>query len=205
MCHVHIPKRLFIVEVVTGMLFVLVVITAQSISDVFIGSLIVAMAVVITIYDMRHLVIPDVFVYSMSAIAVLGLLIDFWPAIITTTTLGYVVSGLCASLFYGSLWVISNGRWLGLGDVKLALPLGIMLSASETFSFVVLSFWVGAAISLLLLLTQWISKRGQVYLRFLDIPLTMKSEVPFAPFLLIAFALVYFFHIDVFSLFTVTL
>ena len=204
-CHANIPARLFLMEILTGFLFVLAWSSTVSLPELLIGCLFIMVALVITIYDVRHMVIPNAFVIVMTGVALVSLGVRLWLTGDVMTLVPYIVSGFLASSFYASLWLVSKGEWIGLGDAKLALPLGMMLSAYQTFSFVVLSFWVGAVISVTLLLLQWIGKRGQNYLRFLDIPLTMKSEVPFAPFLLIAFALVYFFNLDVLSLFSMTI
>lgn len=203
-CHAKIPTRLFWMEVVTGLLFASVWVVSQTLSELIFGLLFVALAIIITVYDVKHLVIPNVFVAAMFVLSVSSLM-ERVGMTSPKVYLFFLASGLLASSFYASLWLISKGRWIGLGDAKLALPLGTMLTVQETFSFVVLSFWVGAFISLTLLALQWLYKRGQQYLRFFDIPLTMRSEVPFAPFLLLAFALVYFFGADVLTIFFVTL
>lgn len=204
-CQSRIPARLFLMELGTGGLFVLVWYVAENWHMVSVGLLFAMLAIVITVYDVRHLVIPNAFVFATGAVTLLHLGWVLWPEFDLLTIVSYLVSGLLAFCFYASLWLVSQGRWIGLGDAKLALPLAATLSISQTFSFVVLSFWVGAGVSVALLLFQWGLKRGQTYLRFLRVPLTMKSEVPFAPFLLVAFALVYFFHVDVLRFFALTL
>jgi len=204
-CGAKIPARLFWMEIVTGLLFVLVFLSVASVAELLFGLVFVMLAIVVTVYDVRHLVIPDGFTI---AIAILAFVTLGYESVMTqsfASAIPYVVSGVLAASFYYLLWLISRGRWIGKGDAKLALPLGMMLSAEQTFSFVVLSFWVGAAVSLLLLFLQYSVNRGQTHLRFLRIPLTMKSEVPFAPFLLVAFALVYFWGIDVLRLFSIIL
>jgi prepilin signal peptidase PulO-like enzyme (type II secretory pathway) len=69
------------------------------------------------------------------------------------------------------------------------------------FSFVVGSFWVGAIISIFIL--GWHRfERGQKRLQLSSQTLTMKSAVPFAPFMIIGAALVYFLQFDALSLFS---
>lgn len=202
MCGAGIPARLFWMEIATGALFLLVLTRSDSVAEVVFGVAFVLLAIVITVYDVRHLVIPDAFVLTMATLALALLGYESYLAQSVMIVIPYLASALIASSFYYVLWLISGGRWIGKGDAKLALPLGMMLTPLQTFSFVVLSFWVGAAVSVALLALQFLLRRGQSHLRFLQIPLTMKSEVPFAPFLLIAFALVYFWSIDVLKLFS---
>jgi prepilin signal peptidase PulO-like enzyme (type II secretory pathway) len=69
------------------------------------------------------------------------------------------------------------------------------------FSSVVASFWVGAIISILVL--GWTRfERGQKRLQLSSETLTMKSAVPFAPFMIIGAGLVYFFNFNALSFFS---
>jgi prepilin signal peptidase PulO-like enzyme (type II secretory pathway) len=64
---------------------------------------------------------------------------------------------------------------MGLGDIKLAVVIGWMLGLLGGFSALVFGVWAGALISLLIVgITRLVSHRAG---------LTMKSEIPFGPFL----------------------
>lgn len=95
---------------------------------------------------------------------------------------------------------MSKGKWIGFGDVKLALPFGLIVGLEGVFSMVVFSFWIGALVSVTLLGLERLSKRGKVRLHFLSSPLTIKSEVPFAPFFISGFLLVQLLHADIFTI-----
>jgi prepilin signal peptidase PulO-like enzyme (type II secretory pathway) len=95
---------------------------------------------------------------------------------------------------------MSKGKWIGLGDAKLALPLAFMLPILSTFSFIVLSFWIGAGLSIFLLGLQRLMRGGKKHLPITLQQLTMKSEVPFAPFMILAFIVVFWLHIDVLTI-----
>jgi len=103
-----------------------------------------------------------------------------------------ILSGPILFLFFYILWVISSGRWIGFGDAKLALGLGWFLGLFSGISAIILSFWIGAAFSLLVILF------GK--LNLLSKKLTIKSEIPFAPFIIIAVFVEYFFRFDFFHL-----
>ena len=81
---------------------------------------------------------------------------------------------------------------MGLGDAKLALGMGWFLGLVSGVSAVILGFWIGAAISLILLLLQKLNLTGK--------NLTIKSEIPFAPFLILGLLAVFFFGFDVIGL-----
>ncbi len=72
---------------------------------------------------------------------------------------------------------------MGLGDAKLIVSLGWFLGASMGLTSVVLAFWIGGIHSAILLA----SRRD----------MTLKSEIPFAPFLIGSALLVSIAGIDI--------
>lgn len=61
---------------------------------------------------------------------------------------------------------------MGFGDAKLALSIGFALGLGRGIYAMTLAFWIGAVCGLALML---LSKKN----------ITMKTEIPFAPFLII--------------------
>jgi leader peptidase (prepilin peptidase)/N-methyltransferase len=160
-----------------------------------------SLLVVITVYDMRHYIIPDGLTIALTLTTLL------WYAILVYQGTEWIVIGesvlaaLAGTGFFFLLWFISKGAWLGFGDVKLAFPLGLIAGPTLVFSMIVYSFWVGAAISLLLIgLGKLV--RGQVRLRKWFPSLTIKSVVPFAPFMIAGCLIVLFTSYNVLSLFS---
>jgi prepilin signal peptidase PulO-like enzyme (type II secretory pathway) len=199
-CGAAIPARLFLMEVFTGLLFVYVYVNAASLLMLLGGLVLVSLLVVIALYDIDHMIIPHEFVVALLIFSSLFLLISSRFSLDLTFYAAHILTGCGVALFYGGLWLISKGRWIGLGDSKLAFPLGLLLTPAGAFSMIVLSFWVGAGISVGILLWQRLSYSGKHRLPISHAPLTMKSEVPFAPFMIAAFALVFFQQFDVLSL-----
>jgi prepilin signal peptidase PulO-like enzyme (type II secretory pathway) len=148
------------------------------------------------------MIIPDEFVIALLGLATLRMLWQVVPAGEWVSVMWHVIAALAGSLFFFGLWKFSQGRWLGFGDVKLVFPLGLLVGASGVFSMIVLSFWIGAAISLFLLGVQKFQRGGQPRLRFLGTELTMTSAVPFAPFLIAGCLAVLLFDLNVLSLFS---
>lgn len=184
-CKSKISWQYPIVELLTGLLFALI----YWRFDLQLGALIfywltASLLIIITVYDFRHQIIPDRFVF---AFIVLGLI----KALFLDEGWDGLIGGLATALPLFILWVISRGRWLGFGDVKLAIGIGLFLGWVLGLSALILSFWLGAIIGILLIIwgkTQlW--RKGKSY--------TMKSEVPFAPFLILGFWLVFFLSINV--------
>ncbi len=202
-CSAKIPSRYFLVELGTGLLFVLAV---SALPPVFwpLGMVLVCILMVTLVYDLYHMVIPDEFVLA------LVMLLAVQVGYLTYSTLSYapiIAAGggaVVGFLFFYSLWWYSGGRWIGFGDAKLAVPLGGLVGLTGTFSMIVLSFWIGTAIALSLIAVQRASvwRRGQLRLRFPQERLTIQSEVPFAPFLIMGFLAVYLYGWNVLTLFS---
>ena len=201
-CYSIIPSRYFLVELLTGILFIGVLLISSNLIELFLFWGVVAILVIVTVYDLYHMIIPDEMVVSL---LVLAMIFELQELVFGKSVMFFasdIFIAFCGSLFLFMLWRMSEGKWIGFGDVKLVLPLGILVGYTGVFSMLVLSFWVGAIIGLSLLAFQYFQKRGQPHLRFLTRELTIKSAVPFAPFLIAGFLMVFFFHVDVVSLIT---
>jgi leader peptidase (prepilin peptidase)/N-methyltransferase len=139
--------------------------------------------VAIVAYDLRHKIIPDVFsawlaASALARIGVLGLAYDVPPA-----AWGYaLVSGPLVALPLYLLWAVSRGRWMGLGDPKLAVGLGWLLGFSGGVLGLFVAFLVGAAAGVALIAWSRITGRGHV---------TRRTELPFAPFLALGAAVAF--------------
>jgi leader peptidase (prepilin peptidase)/N-methyltransferase len=199
-CLAYIPTRYFTVELLTALLYVSVWhIFGSDLIATLLYMVLVSLFVIILVYDIRHTIIPDELTIAVSGI-VLTLIGYEYLEVGDMAMIGErILSGFGAGLFFWGLWYASKGKWIGLGDAKLALPLGALVGGFGAFSMVVLSFWIGAGISLALLGVERLSKKWKTHLHFLSTPLTIKSEVPFAPFLIAGFLLVHFLHADIFS------
>ncbi len=198
-CGSRISPRYMLVELLTAMLFGGAALLVQDPLLLGLYLVLAALFVLVVVYDLLHTIIPDLFVVLTT---VVGGAIAVYAYVGDGDAYGLLLRLLGAAvgfLFFASLWLISQGRWIGLGDAKLALPLGLIASFPAVVSVIVLSFWIGAVVSIALLVLQKIMRRGQQRLPFLRTSLTIKSEIPFAPFLIAGFLLVHFFAFNAFT------
>lgn len=140
------------------------------------GLISVSPLLIIFVYDLRHKIIPDRIVYCFIAAAFLFNVLSY--GVSANLWVGPI---LAASFAF--LWLISRGRWIGLGDAKLALGLGWLVGLKGALSAMLLAFWSGALVGLTLL---FLKRRS----------FTMKSEIPFAPFLIFGTLLTLFFNLS---------
>ncbi len=198
-----------IVEVLTGVLFLGL---SQKFLDFFIlgaivgvgnfyGAMILCALIIyavlfglliaIGVYDLRHKIIPNKLVYvfiSVAFIRVVG--VSFINIFVLGDTfvsvLPNLLSGPAVALPLFLVWFLSSGRAMGFGDVKLALGLGWMMSLWGALAALMISFWIGGIV-------------GIILLSLFNKKITMKTEVPFAPFLIAGTIVAFFFNINVFS------
>ena len=199
-CHAYIPSRYWLVELLTAVLFCLTVGAFSNLFLILFSLAVMSVIVVITVYDIAHMVIPDQFVVTMLLLAILQKVYFYVSGSSIENIIYSVLAAMSASAFFYAMWRYSAGKWLGFGDVKLVFPLALLVGYKAVFSMVVLSFWAGAGISLVYIGWQYLEKRGKPHLRFARENITIKSEVPFAPFLIVGFLLTYLWHIDVLML-----
>lgn len=126
--------------------------------------------VALTVYDLKWMILPDVLVWPAVLISlillVLRLQIDPDPA---STLLSHVAGALIGPALFGGFYIYSKGRWIGLGDVKLSLLMGIILGLSKTLVALTLASYSALLLVLPLLALKKI-KRSQ--------------PIPFGPFLI---------------------
>lgn len=159
---------------------------------------IAALLIAILVYDLRHMLIPDLWAYLCATLAlVASLSVSFsfgWGAIALS-----LVSGVATAAPFFFLWRISRGAWMGLGDAKLALSFGFLLGIEAGFYAIMAAFVLGAVVSLCLMLFS--SEPWQKILLYVTPTcvsrkfvrrFTMKSEIPFGPFLVCSCFLVWF-------------
>jgi prepilin signal peptidase PulO-like enzyme (type II secretory pathway) len=153
------------------------------------SAIVFSLYVAIFIYDLRHKIIPNKLVYPAILTALIfriifgGQLLDF-------------LSGPMMFAFFGFIWFISRGRAMGFGDAKLALSIGLLLGGAMGLSAFVLSFWIGSVVAIfIMIVSRILNARNSVFLKRAK-RLTMKSEIPFAPFLIIGAWASLIFHLD---------
>ena len=196
-CGSSISVQYPLVEASTALLFSVIGASVLALDPLaaLLALLIVSLLVAIAAYDILHTIIPDMWGYTF-AVATLALtLYSGVPQ--GTSWLLYLAAGPIAALPISTLWFVSGGRWIGLGDAKLSLGIGWLLGPVYGITAVFFAFVIGAIISVFVLMPlphimRALSKRGIARFHGQGSGLTMKSEVPFGPFLIASCFIVWF-------------
>ncbi len=170
-CHKKLSLQYPVVELATGVGFVLIGGQAFDARQGLALAIIFSCLLVIFVADLKYMIIPD----SMIVIGILGVLLQ-GPAL--GDLQGRALSGMGASLFFLILFLITRGRGMGLGDVKLAFFLGLWLGFPRIVIAIYLAFLTGALVGVTLILT---GKKG------------LKSKIAFGPFLVLGAGITYFY------------
>lgn len=188
-CKEKISIQYPLVEIATALLFLFIFWALDFEFGLIFGFwiLISCFLIIVFVFDFKHYIIPDKIVYSAIIIAFLCQLFNFldfencnlfgiWSAdwriefVVLKPLFNYFISGVIAASFFLAIVLVSRGKWMGGGDVKLAFFMGLFLGWPKILVALFFSFFIGAIISIVLMLFK---KKG------------LKSEIPFGPFLII--------------------
>lgn len=183
-----------LVELITALIFAMIGASTIPILSKLLALPIIAILIAISVYDLRHTIIPDAWVWTFNALAFVSIFL--YPLQATSSWLLAILAGISTALPLFLLWLVSRGRWMGLGDAKLALGIGWLLGPFYGTIALFFAFIIGAAVSVFILLplpyvVAYFRKGGIARLSNASHQLTMKSEVPFGPFLVSACLLVW--------------
>lgn len=194
-CKSKISWQYPIIEAVSGIIFVLIFYfyppldMVSAINTVF-YLFITCLLLVITVYDVRHKIIPDSLVYTFDLIALakLFIILDQNSGISfgIPTTLA-LLAGPILALPFALFWLVSRGEWMGLGDAKLVLGIGWVLGLTLGASSVILSFWIASVLGIL-----WMAIILRKYKK--------RYEMPFGPYLILGMYIVLFTGIKILDL-----
>ena len=129
----------------------------------------------IVVADVLYYIIPDVFTFTLTILVLL-----YRVLLLTSGKLQWsdfllsLGSAAVLTIFFALLWLGTGKKGFGLGDVKYALPMGLLLGWPRIAVGVMAAFVIGAGVGIILLLTgkkKW------------------RQAVPFGPFLVIGTSL----------------
>lgn len=131
--------------------------------------IVAASLITIFITDLENKIIPDNIVFSLiAATSILSIMFS-------SNVFLSVFIGFAAGAFLQMLNIITKGKGMGMGDVKLAIFGGMFLGWPNVFHWLSLSFIIGAIIGIALVL----SKKAK-----------FGKPIPFGPFLIVSLFLV---------------
>ncbi len=192
-CRKRIGLQYPIVELLSALVFILV---PSQLGWSFITVpwiLVFLIFILIAIIDLRLGVIPDKLNLLVAGLGLLIALLTYYGGVSYSGVGGYtllfqlgegnfwlqrLVGVILGLILFGGIYLLTRGKAMGLGDVKFAGALGILLGWPDVILALLLAFLVGALTAVPLLII------GRA---------AMKDALPFGPFITIGVTLVFFF------------
>jgi len=159
-CQKSISWQYPLVELSTGLIFLLI----YNLQFTIYNFIIAPFLIIIFVYDLKHYIIPDKIIYPAIAIVFVYDLLKSnfqWKS-------DFLLSALGAAGFFLAIVLISRGKGMGIGDIKLAFLMGLFLGWPNIIAALFSAIFLGAIMGIALIIS---GKK------------TLRSEVPFGPFL----------------------
>lgn len=166
-----------------------------ALSSMAVGNLIFWMTVcqfflALFLFDLKNMILPDVI---MAWLLLLGVV--YWAlfGILPTAALSWAAAlsgGATLLLILGSLWFLSQGRWIGFGDVKLAFAVGFLFGFFGGLTVLYGAFIIGGLVSIIML------SAGKA---------NLKTELPLGSFISLTTIIYILFGQTILSFFRITL
>jgi len=130
----------------------------------FLSYLLICGLVVIFFIDLEHQIIPDEIVIPLSVLFLGYRLLTNIQYLISN----FLITGIVSFLFLYLIHLLTKGKGMGLGDVKLAFLMGLVLGFPKIVVAFYLAFLTGAFVGVILILLS----RAK-----------LKQKIAFGPFL----------------------
>ncbi len=178
-CHKTISVQYPLIELAMGMASLIIFTPLPLFPGAFLQAtlllIIIALLIILAVIDLYSMFLPDVFILGLS-LAVVAWLATRYAELNLLSALSGAISGPGLLLLILLInWLLTRQWGIGLGDVKLMLPLGALLGLKGTLLLLWLAFILGGLVGF------WLLARGQAKL---------KTPVPFGPLLIIAAVLI---------------
>jgi len=155
-----------------GFLFFKLTQTPLSILQPLFWLMVGLLLIYLFIIDLNYMILPDRPLFSLFFLAIIYRVVLVVSEIMQLNDLYYTIfAALLSFLFFLALWFFTKGRGMGFGDVKLVIPLALLLGPQKMLIALFLAFIIGAIVGVTLI-TFGKSK--------------LKSAIPFGPFLISA-------------------
>lgn len=186
-CHKPISIQYPLVEAFTALAFVasyllwpLALASAASLAVFGLWLAIIIPLAALAIYDLKWGLLPNKLVLALAILALAQAIVVIASASDSLKSLAYhaIAVAIGGGLFY-LIFLISSGKWIGGGDVKLGLVLGLIAATpAKAVLLLFLAALAGTLVSLPLVASHRLKR---------------SSAIPFGPFLILATALVVLF------------
>jgi len=147
-CGAEISMTYPVVELIIALVFVLyfyvrgLAFNTNNIYDI----LIINLFLLLIFFDAIYMILPDKIVFTAISAALI-----FTVIFKRSELMSLLLWGFLFGLAFAIIYLVSRGQWMGFGDIKLALAIGLILGYPGIFA-IVLAVWVAAAWGIFLMI-----------------------------------------------------
>lgn len=168
-CHAVFSVQYPLTEVLVGILFLIVFLPLPLSLGQWLTQTLTALSmcllVILLLIDLHTFLLPDKYIACLTGVV---LLVAVMSPGFTQTLVPSLLGMAIGAGFLGVLWLVTRGQGLGLGDVKLMLPIGFLFGWDGTLVLLWLAFVLGGCVGAWLLFMKRVK---------------LKTAIPFGPFL----------------------
>lgn len=172
-CGNPLPWEYPVIEILTGIIFILISNLQFQISNEFIifnlliNLIVVALLMFSLVFDLKYMILPDFANYSLIVISLILILGGYGNSSVQNI---YVGLGSILFFFVLNRIKIRGSEAMGMGDVKYSLFMGLFLGWPNIVVAIYFAFVIGALLSIILLFFKIVKK---------------ENPIPFGPFLIV--------------------
>lgn len=184
-CKKKISVEYPLIEITTGALFLLagIFVFANYAQFKFFYLLfylvVISSLLIIFVFDLKYLLVSEKVLFYTLIFVVLWHIIALFLGIQTLENiLFYLLAAFLSALFFGALYLITKKKGMGFGDVEIIFLMGLIVGIPDIFFVIFIGSLLGTIVGLLAILFF----KG-----------SMKTALPFGPFLVIGVFIMLFY------------
>ncbi len=191
-CSEKISARYVLIELLNGLLYLLLYLKLGLTFEFVASAYFTSLMIIVFVIDLEHMIIPNKIVIAgiVGGIPVISynsfysykiyLNSSFWNPIIAAVA-SFVLLLLIALI---SIIIYKGSSGLGMGDVKIFVPIGLFLGLEYTGLCLLLASVIGSVVGIFLIITKRKNR---------------KSPIPFGPFIALSVVIIFFFGENIFK------
>ena len=185
-CQAKISPQYPIIEAAVAIIFVIsyllwpVTISGSQVAIFSAWLLITVGLVALTLYDLLYMLLPTKVIYTLMILAIImSFIVVFRSSDPLIATIDFIIGSLIGGGIFYILYILSKGKWIGGGDVRLGFLLGLLAATAErSMLLIFIASLIGAIVSITMILFKRMKRT---------------TLIPFGPFLITALFIVQFF------------
>lgn len=175
-CRAQIAVRYFLMEIVFGLFFLLAYLKLGLSAELTLVLIVFSAGILACLIDYKRQILPDKIIIPLGiwlvALYSINSIFDFFRA--GSGWDSWWAGLLIGGLVIGSIFAITLGKGIGLGDAKFAAVLGITLGGPKTLLMLFLAFVIGAVFGIIVIILKKADKQ---------------TAIPFGPFIFLGWIL----------------